>query len=313
MFGRVLDVYISNEESEIHLVNSEHGSNALICEGDIQCMPNKEKTSLVLKIYNLSLDVRKTIKSGNYKYINVKFGYKDLDGGVASSIFNGTLKRMITQRPSPETSVTIMYAYELGDAYDYGFFSGTFDAGTTLYDACNTVATMGEQKIPIYITESFKDYCFTKSVSFYNSQITILQQLASYVNNTLFMQSMGKVYITTAKENDKTEVIVMSGVNERGELISSSGIIGLPSLNDDGLNFDCLINPRLHIYSTVLIANSFISDAQEGFEAQSIAGAVYDENGLYVVTKISTHFANNAQECKMKVTALARSYYLGEA
>ena len=312
MFGRLLDVYIYNENDSIHLVDSSLKNKSLVCEVDIKCMPNKERTSAVIKIYNLSQDIRKTIKVGNYKRIVVKFGYEDLDNGTISAIFDGTLQRTITQRPSPETSCTIYYAYELGDAYTYGFFSGYFSAGTSLYDACMTIANTGEQKIPIEITPLFKSIFLKNGKSFYGSQIELLQQIASSVKNILFMQSMGKVYIVTAKENDSSEVIVMSGVNADKDLVSTSGLIGLPTLEDDGLSFECLVNPKIRMYSTVLIANQFISDAQEGFEAHSIAGAAYDENGLYVVTRIDTHVTNDAQQSKMKIRALARSYYIGE-
>lgn len=311
MFGRLLDVYIYNETDAIHLVDSSQGNKSLVSEIDIKCLPNKERTSAVIKIYNLSQDMRRTIKSGNYKKIIVKFGYKDLNGGVTDQIFMGTLMRTITQRPSPETSCTIYYAYELGDAYAYGFFSGYFNRGTSLYEICETIANTGEQKIPIEITSTFKNIYLKEGKSFYGPQIELLQQIASSVNNILFMQSMGKVYIITTKENDSTEVIVMSGADEKGTIVSASGLIGLPTLEDDGISFECLVNPRIRMYSTVLIANKFISDAQEGFERQSEAGAVYDENGLYVVTKIETHISNDAQQSKMKIRALARSYYVG--
>lgn len=311
MFGRLLDVYIYNETDALHLVDSSQGNKSLVCEADIKCMPNKERTSAVIKIYNLSQDIRRVIKSENYKKIIIKFGYKDLDGGGTNQIFMGTLMRTITQRQSPETSCTIYYAYELGDAYTYGFFSGYFNKGTSLYTVCETIANNGEQKIPIEITKVFKSIYLKESKSFYGSQIELLQQIASSVNNILFMQSMGKVYIITAKENDSTEVIVMSGADEKGNIITTSGLIGLPTLEDDGLSFECLVNPKIRMYSTVLIANKFISDAQEGFERSSQAGALYDENGLYVVTKIDTHVTNDAQQSKMKIRALARSYYVG--
>lgn len=310
MFGRLLDVYIYNETDAIHLVDSSQGNKSLVCEIDIKCIPNKQRTSAIIKIYNLSQDIRKTIKTGNYKKLIVKFGYKDVNNGVTSQIFVGTLMRTITQRPSAETSCTIYYAYELGDAYTYGFFSGYFKKGTSLYNVCKTISENGEQKIPIEITSVFKSIYLKEDQSYYGSQIELLQQITNSVKDTLFMQYMGRVYITTAKENDKSEVIVMSGMNGDNELVSTSGLIGLPTLEDDGLSFECLVNPNIHMYSTVLIANSFISDAQEGFEASSIAGAVYDENGLYVVTKIETHVTNDAQQSKMKIRALARSYYL---
>lgn len=310
MFGRILDVYFANDETQMKVVDSNQGNKSLVCEADISCMPNEERTTLELRIYNLDKHVRDEIEANDYRGVTVNFGYKDVDGGTPNAMFKGTLRRMITQRPSAETSVTIFYAYELGDAYDYGFFSGSFARGTSLYDVCMTIASSGEVPIPIDVTTTFKNYYLEQDISLYDSQIELLRKFASQVSGTLFMQAMGRVYITTVEENANTEVIVFTGADENGELVSTSGLIGLPSMTDDGLSFECLPNPRLRIYSTVLIANTLISNAQEGFEAQSIAGAEYDKNGLYVVTKIQTHLANDAQQCKMSVTALARQYYM---
>lgn len=313
MFGRLINVKISNDSgSQLVLVDAEQKYKTLICEADISCMPNKERTSLKLVIYNLDKNIRSQIAADNYRYITIEFGYEDYDGGILSKVFEGTLQRMITQRNSPETSQTIMYAYELGDAYNYGFYSGFFNADTSLYDIIMTVATEGEVNIPVICSETLKGYFISEDKSIYGEQMNILQEVASLVPNIMFMHAMGKVYIMTTTENANSEVIVMSGMNEKGELVSSSGLINIPTLEDDGLSFECLVNPKIQMYSTVLIANEFISDAQEGFERKSSAGAEYDKDGLYVVTRIETHLTNGPNESKMSVRALARSYYTGE-
>ncbi|MEG1565319.1 MAG: hypothetical protein RR342_01075 [Bacilli bacterium] len=311
MFGRLLDVKIKNDAgSSITLVDHTLGNKALVSEADIVCMPNQTRTSLVLKINNLDKYTRNIIKTDEYKYITVEFGYRDFNGGTLGKIFEGTLQRMITQRPSPETSLTVMYAYELGDAYNYGFFSGYIPAGTTLYDTAMRIASEGEVQIPLVCSEILKSYVYKNDKSLYGSQMTLLQEIAESVGNIIFMHNMGKVYMITSTENAESEVIVMSGVDEKGKLSSASGLIGLPTLEDDGLSFECLINPNMRIYSTVLISNEFIGNAQEGFEGKASAGAEYDENGLYVVTRIETHVTNGPEESKMNVRALARQYYL---
>jgi len=311
MFGRLLKISIRNAAgSSLILVDPEQGVKTLIADVDIKCVPNKERTSAVIKINNLDKYTRNLIKTNGYKYITVEFGYKDVDGGMLSSIFEGTLQRMITQRPSPETSLTIMYAYELGDVYNYGFYSGFFSKGTNLYNVAQSIANEGEVAIPLVLSEKLKSYVLTEDKSMYGSQLELLQQLGESLSGMLFMHTMGKVYIITTRENDSSEVIIMSGVDAQGKLKSTSGLIGLPSLEDDGISFECLVNPKMRIYSTVLIANDFISDAQEGFERKSSAGAEYDENGLYVVVKIDTHITNGPNESKMNIRALARDYYL---
>lgn len=311
MFGRLLKVSIRNAEGlSITLVDPEQGNKSLIADVNITCVPNKERTSAIIKINNLDKYTRNILKTNGYKYITVEFGYKDVDGGVLNSIFEGTLQRMITQRPSAETSLTVLYAYELGDAYNYGYYSGFFKKGTTLYSVAQSIASEGEVSIPIVLTEKLKSYVLSEDKSFYGSQLELLQQIGESLNGMLFMHTMGKVYIVTTHENENSEVIIMSGVDSKGQLKSTSGLIGLPSLEDDGISFECLVNPRMRIYSNVLIANEFISDAQEGFERKSEAGAEYDEHGLYVVVKIETHLTNGPDESKMRVRALARDYYL---
>jgi len=311
MFGRLVRISVKNTAgSQMILVDPEQGSNALRCDVDIKCVPNKERTSAVIKIYNLGQYVRNVIKSNNYKYVTVEFGYKDLNGGMLSTVFEGTLQRLLVQRPAVNTSCILMYAYELGDVYNYGYFSGSFEVGTSLYDVATAIATQGEVNIPVVLSNKLKSYVLTEVKSMFGSQLELLQNIGESIDGMLFMHTMGKVYIITTQENDNAEVIVMSGADSKGRLTSTSGLIGIPALNDDGLSFNCLVNPNMRIYSTVLIANELISDAQEGFVRQSEAGAEFDENGLYVVIYISTHITNGPDESKMSIRALARDYYL---
>ena len=137
-----------------------------------------------------------------------------------------------------------------------------------------------------------------------------MSKVVDNVKNLEMQVTLGKLYISTVDENDNTEVVVMSGVNEKGKVVSTSGLINMPTLEDDGLSFECLINTDLRIYSRVLIANSLVSNAQEGFKANSQAGAVFDENGIYVVVKIEANICNDAGPCKMRVRALARDMYV---
>ena len=311
MFGRLVDVFISNETDTIHLVNSELGNKSLACHADITCVPNAQRTTCVMSIYNIDKETRSMLKANNYRYLLVKFGYKDVNGGTTSTIFEGTVQRMIVKRQSPTTSVCIMYAYTLGDAYNYGFFSGEIEKGTSLYDACMMVAHKGEVDIPLVCTDAFKNFYLAKTQSFYDTQMNVIQKLSEAVHGVEMHATLGKLYISTSEENDNTEVIIMSGENENGKIVSTSGLVNIPTLEDDGLSFECLINPNLRIFSRVLIANSLISENQEGFESRATAGATYDENGIYVVNKIDISLCNDADNCLMSVRALARSMYTG--
>lgn len=309
MFGRLVDVEISNAEGEtLLLINHNLGNKSLVCDGVIKNMPSTSRSSLELNIYNLSSSIRSTIKADGYKYITVKFGYRDLNNGELDIIFKGTLARTIHQRQDANTSVTKFYAYDLGEVYDYGYFSGTFEKGTTIYDAIMTIAKKGEERVPVYCSDALKNYTFNENKSMYGNQLKLIGDLAKSCNMMTYI-TMGRVMITTQQENENTEVIVLTAVNEKDKLVSASGLIGIPTMEDDGVSFECLVNPRMTVFSIVLIANSLISDSREGFEPSNEVGAEFDTNGLYRVITIETTFTNGAGENKMKCRALSRDYY----
>ena len=310
MFGRLVDIHIdTGKGNRITLVDHKQGNKSLICDGTIVNMPNEQRSSLELNIYNLSPGIRSIIKADKYKYITVEFGYKDINGEELDVIFRGELTRLVHERQDATTSVTKFYCYDLCDAFDYGYYTGVFEEGTTLYDAIKTIANSGEIKIPIRMTSELKQYKFTESRSLYGPQLELIHSLAKSAKMLMYI-TMSTVVLQSEKETQNNEVIVFTAVNEKDKIVSASGLIGIPTMDDDGLQFSCLINPRLSIFSTIMMANSIISDNQEGFEPSNQAGAEFDSNGLYRVVKIETHFTNGAGENQMNVTALSRDSYI---
>ena len=198
MFGRLVDVYLSNENDSYHIVDSSLGNKALVCEAKITIIPGGYRTSCVLTVYNIDKNIKAMFKANNYKYLLIKFGYKDVNGGVTSTIFEGTVQRMIVQRDDPTTTRCIMYAYSLGDAYNYGNFSGTITKGTSVYDALMSVANPGaygytvyknaeEDKsfipIPLVCTDYLKNVYFAKDETYYDTQMNVINKIVDNVKN----------------------------------------------------------------------------------------------------------------------------------
>lgn len=312
MFGRIVNVYADTDKGErIVLVDSSQGNKALICEGDIERYPtNSGPQQMILSIYNLSSSIRNTIKTENYNTIIVEFGYKDVGGGEVGTLFKGQWRRVVGQRLDSTTSVTKFYVYSLGDAFLYGYFSGYFIEGTTLYDVAKSVAESGEIKIPIILSEKLKGYPLQESLSLYDTQINILNSIAK-LTGMLITATDEMIAIRTKEESANEEYIMFTGVNERNKIVSQSGLIGIPTMEDDGLNFECLINTELKLHSLVQINNAIISEEQEGFESRAEIGAEFDQNGLYRVMKINVHFTNGAGESKMVVKAKAAKDFKG--
>jgi hypothetical protein len=101
-----------------------------------------------------------------------------------------------------------------------------------------------------------------------------LRQLAQS-NNASFYVEDGKVNIVRAADLPKGEVF---------DLSPESGLIGMPTQNDNGVTFKCLLNPRLKINNFVRIENRFIKAQtyQQGQVMRSLDGS-----GLYRIVGIT--------------------------
>ena len=108
---------------------------------------------------------------------------------------------------------------------------------------------------------------------------------------------------------EKEEVIVFTKTLENGKVVSESGLIGIPSLSNDGLYFDCLINSKLSIYSIVKIDNSIININQEGAIPNVETGGQLNSDGLYRVVKITTNFSNDGQNNQTSVKAISLNLF----
>lgn len=305
MFGRLLDVTLSKlDGTSFVIVDHTNGVNNLNVEGTILRYPYTDVDTCTLTIYNLPSWIRGEIAVGEYTILTVKFGYEDENN--ISTIFQGNIQRLIYQRSSPETSKTIFYAWDSGEFRNFGFFSRSYADGVNYYQIARDICTTGNVPISSELSEKLKTYTVQGSKTFFGSQEQALQSLADDAG-MLYTTSNGVAKILEkSSTNQRQEVIVFSRRLESGKVVGDSGLIGIPTLTSDGLMFDCLINPKLEIYSIALFDNSIISNEQTGAVPQNTSlGAQLDSNGLYRVVKITTKFRNDGGTCSSSVKALA--------
>jgi hypothetical protein len=311
MFKRNIDVYATDKttgETYI-LVNHEDGVNNLICKGKIQRFCGTEVDKLTLRVYNLSSTIVGNIASNYSNYtISVLFGYED--DGQMNTIFEGNLMRIMNQRENEVTNKTTFYVYDSGDFSTYGFYSGSYDDGANYYQIAKDVCSNGTYKVSYNLSEKLKNYTVSGSLVFYKSQAECLQDIADKCDMLLNIEND---YVSIyEKESGYEDCIVFSQENkESGKVESKSGLIGIPTLEQDGLSFECLINSRMSIYRLVLINNSIISSNQTGVTPSRDYGAQLDSDNLYRVISFSTDFANNGGKCKTSVRALSREIFDG--
>ena len=311
MFGRLLRITIYNENNEGIIVvdTKERKYNDYICDGTINRYPGSEKDLLTLNIYNLNSVIRGEIGVGTYTRVKVEFGYEDEDG-ILSTLFDGQIIRPQFTRVDGATDKATIYAYDSGNFKMYGFFSKTYLDGTNYYDIAQDIARNGNVPISYALSEKLKNYVVNGSESFYGSQDELLSNIASKCG--LSYKTENDVARIFGNDDSLEDVVVFSNILDNGKVVSQSGLIGIPTLREDGLYLQCLINPKLRIYSHIQVLGSIISISQNGAVPNAQAGGqLNDATGIYKVTKLTINFNNTGNESYMDITAVSTDIYGG--
>lgn len=319
MFGRIFRITTGNPgEPGLELIKPELGIRNLIFEARIIKYPGVDINKMILSIYNLPKEHRRRIIVDRYNNLQVDFGYED-NGGALSTIFKGNVVRLQYEREDPETSVTKIYSYENGDFVQYGFYSGTLEQGTNIVDAIDAICNYvdeddesGGQIIPYNIDSNIADITLPNDITMYSAKTEALQRVADACGVEYQLKN-GGVYLTEKESDDaKINAVTFTKVIDNNKIVSTSGLVGIPTLTSEGLQFSCLINPLIDIYSYVKMDNSIISISQTSesdFQPEAEFGAQLDSNGIYKITGLEIQATNGRGQNIMKATALARNAY----
>lgn len=310
MFGRLFKLTLtsplSGVESLVLVDTQKNKTNSYIIEGTIERFPYTEVDCLTLTIYNLEPSIRGEIAVGTYTGAVLEFGYED-EGGMLSTLFSGNIIRPLYTRVDPVTDATILYVWDSGDFKNYGLVSLCYDAGVNYYQIAQDIATKGTYNISYELSEKLKTIKTTSAKSIYGSQDETLQQIANECG--LPYKTENNIAKIFGDDVENEEVIVFTRTLENGKVVSESGLIGIPSLSNDGLYFECLINPKLSIYSVVKIDNSIINIEQTGALPSVETGGQLNSDGLYRVVKITTKFSNDGQNNQTSVKAISLNLF----
>lgn len=308
MFGRLIRVSIVDKQgNSIVLVDSVNRNyNDYRCKGTIDRFSGSQMDCLTLSIFNLDPVIRGELAVQTYNRVIVEFGYKD-EGGILTTIFDGTIRRPQHKRTDVVTDETVIYAYDSGNFKTYGFYSKTYYDGANFYDIAQDVAKNGNVRISSALSEKLKNYKVKGSKSFYGSQDEILNDLAK--ESGLSYKTENNVARIFDKNEDLEDVIWFTREVENNSIVSASGLIGIPTLESDGLNIECLINPQIKIYSRIGVSNSIISVKQNGQTPNVEAGGQFNASGIYRITKMSIYFSNDGEQNSMTLKAVSNDLY----
>ena len=324
MFGRILSVEVFDRTGEsVFLVDPEQES-PLMCSGTIEYLPSSSGSPrATIQVYNLPATLSDSIFSSvrtvmdeetgqpvtvdNPKMIRVSFGYKDEDDGKLSTIFVGTIVRAFTTRQDAVTTVTKIYAYQLSNLFTSAVSTAQFDAGTSIYDVVSGLLDNSTvQGVDCEIPEALKGYTIDSPISFYGKTLDGLEWILELVNYLVCANPLGLSIVAATPSVPQLDVVVLAGYDDSGKIVSSSGLIGYPNIDTEGMRFETLINPKITLYSYVWLPNQVIVDNRDGFpgEVSTQYGAGYDPAGIYRVVKMTTRFDSHAGECKTEYLAV---------
>jgi len=310
MFGRLSKITLissqSNKESLVVVDTQKNETNSYLFNAVIERFPYDEVDCLTLTIYNLEPRIRGELAVKTYDRVSLEFGYKD-EGGMLSTIFEGNIVRPLYTRIDAVTDATILYVWDSGDFKNYGFVSLTYDAGVNYYQIAQDIATKGTYKMSNELTEKLKQYKTTSAKSIYGTQDDALQNIAKECG--LPYKTENNVVKIFGDKIENEEVIVFTRTLEDGRIVSQSGLIGIPSLSNDGLYFSCLVNPKLSIFSVVKIDNSVINIEQSGAVPNVETGGQLNSDGLYRVVKLTTTISNDGNQNQTSVKAISLNLF----
>lgn len=310
MFGRLLKISIFDDygNSVVLVDTNKRKYNDYLCRGTIERFTGSQMDCLTLSIYNLDPVLRGEISVRTYNNIRVDFGYED-DGGIMTTIFEGKIIRPQHKRQEVVTDETVIYAYDSGNFKTHGFFSKTYFDGANYYDIAEDILNRGNVKISYELSEKLKEYTVKGSKSLYGTQDELLQNISKETGLTY--KTENNVARVFGNSEDLEEVVVFSKKTQNGEILSESGLIGIPTLATDGIYLKCLINPKIKIFSKIKISNSIISSNQDGKFPEVEAGGQFSSSGIYKIVKITVEFSNDGAQNYMDLKAISTDIYEG--
>lgn len=310
MFGRLFKVTLQSSQNNVEplvLVDTlKNKENDYIIKGTIERFPYDEVDCLTLTIYNLEPSIRGEIAVQTYDVVELSFGYED-EGGILTTLFSGNIIRPVYTRFNAVTDATILYVWDSGNFKNYGLVSLCYDAGVNYYQIAQDIATKGTYKLSYSLTEKLKTIKTKEAKSIYGTQDEALQKISEECG--LPYKTENNIIKIFGDDVENEEIIVFTSTLEDGSIVSNSGLIGIPSLSNDGLYFSCLINPKLSIYSIVKIDNSIINIEQQGAIPNVETGGQLNSDGLYRVVKLTTTFGNDGSNSQTNIKAISLNLF----
>lgn len=301
LYGRRYRVLVSNAQGTALDVSDLRCTFSVVKTLEIQ--PSLSE----LTIYNLNADTEnRLIQEGNK--IVVEAGYEGEQYGV---VFEGDVVQPIRDKEDGVTYKLTLISLDGDRFYCNGFTDITLQKGITAREAIENITNKATNPIKFgSISENLSDAKLTRGKVVFGLARDYLREIAQSQNAISYI------------ENNKVNVVKLDDpVDEIIDLSPSSGLIGTPAQNENGLSAKCLLNPRITTNKLIRIDNSLIRQARYQPNYFTDPGKTptpgtipkaLDKDGIYRVIKVTYKGDTRGDDWYCEIEALNQSGKLPE-
>lgn len=277
---------------------------------ELRCVFEIEKVALsianygVISIYNLASATENmilnegstvTIEAGYQNYYTVENGKESVN--VASQyghVFTGNIMQIIRTREDNLDYVLKLVCLD-GDSFlSDNFVAFSLNKGQNPRKIIESIASKSNVTTEIgRISPDLPSQTYPRGKVMFGDPKKYIRTIAKG-NNCDFFIDNGKIHVERATDTAPGEALVLT---------PQTGLIGTPQQTQEGIEFKCLLNPKIQLKSMVKLDNSYIR--QQQFEIGQCP-MILDEDGQYQAYKVTHKGDNRGTDWYTQVVGISR-------
>jgi hypothetical protein len=211
-------------------------------------------TTATVRIYNLKKETETKIQN-EFTRIVINAGY--YPPAASGVIFDGTVKVVRRGRESNVDSYMDIIAATGDIPYTFGVVNATLAPGSSLADqaaaatkAMDAARGPNDPSIALKTSSPLPAVTFPRGAVMFGMANFALSDVCQTTGSTWFFDKDGNVQVLPLTGYMPGEVVIIN---------SATGLVGIPELTVNGVEFTCLLNPKLRIGSLVKIDNKTVN------------------------------------------------------
>lgn len=263
---------------------------------DIQQAMASTPNAATIRVYNLSRETQR-IAYEEFTHLDLMVGYS----GELSRLFYGQIRQFNGGRRASSIDTFIDFICQSGDfALNYTPVASTLAAGWSYKDllGISVNALVNNGLLKGYVAD-VDEAPFPRGKVVYGSAKDFMTHVANNVSADWSVEN-GEIVFIPFQGTRPDEAVVLT---------SDTGLLGLPQQTINGVEIECLINPKIQDGSLIQLDNAAIqaADIDVGYQAD-LAIPSLSQDGLYKVYLIDHTGDTRGNEWYSRITCIAADH-----